>query len=391
MKQNELDCNILRGQYKIGGNLIEFSYGETKILAELGKELDGCEDTLSDMEKQVLHTEYDAVIISHYHADHAGLIGQKHDCPVYMGQGTRNILEAMCLYANTACPDNIKCYENAKPFYIGNIKVTPFLCDHSAFDSYMLLFEAGGKSCIYTGDFRFHGRKPKESLLNKLPKDVDVLIHEGTNLGQNKQCFSERELENKAVTIMKKSDKPVFVFQSGSNIDRLVSFYRASKRSGRIFYEDCYTALLATAAGGKIPHPDAFNDVYAFTPKRLKEERAEMLLRYKNKRGLQRIALNGKYTMTVRPSMLGYVKKLSEKMDLKGSTLIYSIWSGYKEKPDVEKFLTELSAMGAQIITLHTSGHASAEDIELLKKTVCAKEGICVHTEQGKAIPDSKN
>ena len=56
---------------------------------------------------------------------------------------------------------------------------------------------------------------------------------------------------------MRKTDKPVFILQSGSNIDRLVSVYRAAKRSGRILYEDDYTALIASAAGGSIPRPSA--------------------------------------------------------------------------------------------------------------------------------------
>ncbi len=375
----ELKYNVLRGQNKIGENLIEISYGRTNILVELGKSLDGGDEAF---EQEILKKHYSAVVVSHYHEDHAGLIKGKPDCPVYMGQGTYRILKAMGDYHGEEMPNNIKIYGNGQSFDVGNIKVTPYLCDHSAYDSYMLLFEAGGGSILYTGDFRFHGRKDKEKLLAALPKSVDVLIHEGTNLGKNSCTITEAELESKAVEIMKSTDKPVFVLQSGTNIDRLVSIYRASKRSGRITYMDNYTAHIASAAGGNIPRPDVFKDVIAFTPRAVHGKREEMFMKISNKRGLKGIA-NGtkRFTMLVRPSMLGYIKKLLSTAHICGSTLIYSMWKGYKGRDDMAEFLKGMQKLGVNIIDLHTSGHASAEDIELLKQTVNAKQTICVHTE----------
>ena len=188
-----LTYNILRGQDKIGENLIEISYGKTKILVELGKALDG-DNELSDIERRVIETPYDAVIVSHYHADHAGLIGHKKS--VYMGSGAARIIKAMCEYRGKPVPQ-ITAYHNRRAFTVGDIKITPFLCDHSAFDSYMLLFEAGGRSILYTGDFRFHGRKSKDALLTSLPKRVDALIYDGTNIGSDKPCMTESELETR--------------------------------------------------------------------------------------------------------------------------------------------------------------------------------------------------
>lgn len=374
-----LTYNILRGKDKIGENLIEISYGETKILVELGKALDGG-DELSDMEKTVLKTKYDAVVVSHYHADHAGLIEYKKDCPIYIGGGAYRIVGAMCEYHGKQIADNVTTYKNGKTFTVGGIKITPFLCDHSAFDSYMLLFEAGGKSILYTGDFRFHGRKNSGELLSRLPKKVNTLICEGTNVGNTKPCFSESALEEKLVEVMRKSNKPVFVLQSGTNVDRLVSVYRASKRSNRILYEDNYVALIACAAGGKIPRPDVFDDVYAFTPRVLRGKRKDMFFEIENVRGLRHIPKNGRYTMLVRPSMLEYVRKLAKRMDLSGAVLIYSMWSGYKENKETAEFLGVTQSLGIDIVDLHTSGHASAEDIERLKQTVRADEYVSVHT-----------
>lgn len=379
-ERTTLEYIVLRGQDKIGANLIEISYGETKILVELGKSLDGGDEVF---EKEILNKPYSAVVVSHYHEDHAGLIKNKRDCPVYTGQGTYRIIKAMGDYRGEEMPKNIEEYYNGEPFRVGEIKITPFLCDHSAYDSYMLLFEAGGQSILYTGDFRFHGRKDKEKLLAALPKSVDVLIHEGTNIGKNSCTMTEAELEVKAVEIMKSTDNPVFVLQSGTNIDRLVSIYRASKRSGRITYMDNYTSLIAAAAGGSIPRPDVFKDVIAFTPHAVHGKREEMFMEIINKRGLKAIA-NGtkRFTMFVRPSMCEYIKKILSAAHISEATLVYSMWRGYKENDEMAVFLSEMRAFGLKIIDLHTSGHASVEDIELLKRTVNAKETVCVHTEK---------
>lgn len=375
----ELKYNILRGHNKIGENLIEISYGGAIILVELGKSLDGSGEQL---EQEILNKEYSAVVVSHYHEDHAGLIKNKKDCHVYIGGGAYRVLKAMGAYRGEEMPENITQYHDRKSFGFGSIKVTPFLCDHSAYDSYMLLFEAGGQSILYTGDFRFHGRKDSHKLLSELPESVDVLIHEGTNIGKSSCTMTEAELENKAVEIMKSTDGPVFVLQSGTNIDRLVSIYRASKRSGRITYMDNYTSHIAQAAGGSIPRPDVFADVIAFTPRAVHGKRRDMFLEIINKRGLKGIA-NGtkRFTMLVRPSMAEYIKKLVSTAHIEGATLIYSMWNGYKENEDTAAFLNEMKALGVKIVDLHTSGHASTEDIELLKRTVNAKQTVCVHTE----------
>lgn len=377
-----LEYKVVRGRDKIGENLIEVTYGVTKILVELGKALQGGEE-LSDVERAVLQEKYDAVIVSHYHADHAGLIEQKGDCPVFVGTGARRILEAMDAYQGKTLPDNIVSYRNGKPFFVGKIEVTAFLCDHSAFDSYMLLFEAGGKSILYTGDFRLHGRKNGEQLLSRLPQRVDTLISEGTNLGSEKPCFSERELEAHAVELIRSTEKPIFVLQAASNIDRLVSFYRAAKRCGRIFYEDVYAAILAKAAGGKIPRPDVFDDVYAFTPRPVRGRRKDMFFEFEHKRGIAAIASGKSFVMIVRPSMLDYLTKLANKLNLGGAILVYSMWSGYRDHEDVARFLYEAHALGLSERTLHTSGHASAPDLRRLAERVRADEYVVVHTEAG--------
>ena len=43
-------------------------------------------------------------------------------------------------------------------------------------------------------------------------------------------------------------------------------------------------------------------------------------------------------------------------------------------------FLSTVQSLGMNTVDLHTSGHASTEDIERLKQTICADEYVTVHT-----------
>ena len=153
-----LKVNILRGKDKIGENLIEVSDGKTKILLECGVALEPTEKSKL-IETQVLNTEYDAIIITHYHADHSALLKTHLKTKkIFISKGAFNVLE----YCNAISEENKKRIEflkDQKTFSIGEITCKPYLCDHSAFDSYMIEIKKDGENVLYTGDFRSNGRK----------------------------------------------------------------------------------------------------------------------------------------------------------------------------------------------------------------------------------------
>jgi ribonuclease J len=63
----------------------------------------------------------------------------------------------------------------------GPFAITPRLVDHSAFEAYALLVEAGGRRLFYSGDFRAHGRKPGawRRLLDDPPRPVHAHLATG--------------------------------------------------------------------------------------------------------------------------------------------------------------------------------------------------------------------
>ena len=372
-----MEIVIHRGENQIGGNIIEISTDKTRILLDVGRELDEEEVRLPDIDGLFDVPAFDAVFISHYHGDHIGLayyINKR--IPLYLGEASVRIVQASDAYKNTETIHPAGFLVHGKPISIGDITVTPFLCDHSAFDSYMLLCEADGETVLYTGDFRSNGRKSFDRLLHDLPQKIDKLICEGTTLSREGYVpVTEAELEEKAVALFKETSAPIFVLQSSANIDRIVTVYRAAKRTGRIFLQELFMAELATAAGKSIPNP-AFDDVYAFitNPKRY-----DALTKYR-RIGKDGIA-KSRFVMCVRSSMLRYMQSLSEQMNFDGGLLIYSMWSGYRKQPEMEAFLCACEDMGLKVVELHTSGHADADTIKRLIAHVNPTEIIPVHTE----------
>lgn len=378
---------VHRGRNQIGGNIIEVATDKTRILLDVGLELDDEDMKLPDVEGLFRDAAFDAVFISHYHGDHLGLayyIDNK--IPLHMGEASYRIVKAADDYKQIDSVNPSGFLHHRQPIVVGDITVTPFLCDHSAFDSYMLLCEADGEKILYTGDFRSNGRKSFDRLLNALPDKVDKLICEGTTLSRaGCTATSETELEEQAVQEFCSTDGPIFLLQSSTNIDRIVTFYRAAKRSGRIFLQELYMAEVASAAGSSIPTP-AFDDVYAFITN---PSRHDELVKYR-RMGKAQIA-KSKFVMCVRNSMLRYLKGLNELMGFENGLLVYSMWNGYKSKPEMAEFLDACDEMGLRTINIHTSGHADPDTIRMLIEHVRPDEIIPVHTENSAWFDSVKN
>lgn len=373
-----MKIKIHRGQNQIGGNVIEIATEHTRILLDVGQELDENAPPCPEITALLESGNFDAVFLSHYHLDHLGLAySLDKRIPLYMGEACCRIVQAMDQRMGRASIAPTGFLEHDKPIQIGDITVTPYLCDHSAFDSYMLLCDADGERVLYTGDFRANGRKSFSRLLNSLPTKVDKLICEGTTLSRGAfRPVAEAELEEQAVTLFREAEGPVFVLQASTNIDRIVTMYRAAKRSGRVFLEGLPMAAISASIGGSIPNP-AFSDVFVY---KTAYESYEELAKYENRMGKARMEKTP-FVMCLRSSMLSYLKKLSETVSFAGGILVYSMWSGYRQQPQMQAFLEGCEQLGLRLVTLHTSGHADPAAIEALIAHTNPVEILPVHTE----------
>jgi ribonuclease J len=411
----KIKFKIHRGTKEIGGSCVEIWTESTRIVVDFGMPLVNPDKTKFDqrsiqdlkieelIKKGVLPdikglydgTTQTSLILSHAHQDHFGLLKYANKkYPIYLGQATQKLIELTNIFINQDCViSNPQHFESGKSFVIGDIEITPYLMDHSAFDAYAFLIKADGKSLFYSGDFRIHGRKSKvfEWFSHKIEKKVDYLLLEGTTIGRvGGHPLTETDIEKEFVKTFKGNKGINLIYTSGQNIDRLVSIYRACKRTGKILAIDFYIAniLKELAEFGAIPYPSMnFPEIKVFFPYRLSrmisnQGNQQLLYQFKNYK-ITKEQIDNQYdkiVMIVRPSML---KDLSYFKKLEGGIFIYSMWNGYKQEKTTKDFINFLIDKEMTEIQIHTSGHADRDSLKRMVEVLKPKNLVPIHTFEG--------
>lgn len=383
-----MNVRIIKGTNQIGGCITEITCNNTKIIIDYGEDL---EDNTIPFELDGLtkgKSIYDAVFITHSHGDHIGLIDLiNEDIPVYVEEKSLEIHNLTCDFTNkervsrkinTFKINNINDQERVV-FQNEDLKVSFYIGDHSSYNSVMYLIEGEGKKILHTGDFRMHGRRRYAFLksLNKIGK-VDLLITEGTTLTRGNNRFkTEDELKEEAVNVMKQYDQ-VFIMQSSTNIDRLVSFIKAGLLTNHKVVLDLFSRYVIETAN--LPIVVDNKNIFTWIPSKYKYKPYWFKEEYMN------IELSSKffpnYIMLVKESMLNDITLLKKKGSLKNACLIYSMWNGYIEKSEsLRNFLDDCNEMGITILNIHTSGHADKIAMKKLNDICDPNKTVIIHTE----------
>jgi len=385
---------IHRGAAEIGGNCIEVQAAGKSILLDLGAPLMGeafGRDALPSIPGLTDGSNHDllGIVISHPHADHYGLAEHAHpSLPICIGREADKLLRAAKSFGPFgAAFTNVRHYGSRRPFMVGPFRLTPYLADHSAFDSYSFLIEADGKRVFYSGDLRGHGWKKWafENLLNDPPISVDAMVLEGTTLGrdQDEAQVHESDLVDTLTDQIRDTSGLVLAAFSGQNIDRLVSFFKAALKSRRTFVVDLYVAHILRAIGRQtLPDPTS-DALRVYLPHRMKmkivrDGTFDLVEPFKHRRiyphELRRRA--GRLVMTFRPTM---AEDLQRARCLEGAKVIYSMWPGYLDRGNVDlRDWCRDNGVGFDIV--HTSGHASAHDLKRLVSAIRPKALVPIHT-----------
>lgn len=405
---------IHRGTNQIGGTIIEIFTENTHIFIDFGSELSVNPEDSSDYEmiEMINSSPCDAVLFSHYHGDHIGLmhhIPQKDirgkNITLGMGLESRKVLIRI---HKTLANDNYENYEEHKeildilkdrdrwtnfenrvPITIGDFTITPVRVDHSAYDAYMFIIQAEGKTVVHTGDYRVHGRlgcnlfPNLEAALEERNArgKVDILLTEGTMMErQEEKVLTEEELEEKAKEYLSKPEnKCIFLLCSSTNVESMASFCNAANALGRRFYVNYYVYEQIRGyrkTAGKENPKLSFPGTYTFeNPAYINPhlDGGKTQLQYmKDHGGVMMIGTSDAYKLR-----MDYFKD-------ENPLLIYAMWHGYidKEKyPDTydERYGNLVEKW--RYIELHTSGHADVETIEKMITTVSPVQGIIpIHT-----------
>jgi len=421
-----LNITIHRGGHEIGGTCVELSTARTRIIIDFGmplqdtggadfndRNLEGM--SLQDLiAKKVLfdikglyggsNPSVDCVLISHSHKDHYGLLPYVNpDIPVYISKGAYELVNALNEFLPVSKRTTINSpliLRNNQPFEIGDFTISPYLVDHSGFDAmgFLIRETPTGKTILYTGDFRAGGwtRKRYSNFISNPPNRVDCLLMEGTMLAREGGKYpDEPAVVQGVIEAIEKSQNTVIpVYCSGQNIDRIVSLYKAARKTGSLLVVDPYTACMLKVAGRiakSIPQIE-WDNIWVFIAN---YGRGDIYINKISNSSLTDIipslgrkkikaydfgSIKQKALLLMRNTMISVVEKIPQ---IQGSILIYSQWAGYltRDTPDAAKTKAFIRRNNLKIEHIHTSGHATLEILKEFAKKVNPRQIIPIHTQ----------
>ena len=416
---------VQRGTHEIGGSCVEITSGQERLIIDLGLPLmtrDGGElDELAVKSPSIANgilpdvkglyrddkPTVTAVILSHPHLDHYGLMDWVHpDIPIYLSEEAETVIRTgNIFFAPSSVQDKMlqhnRIFKHWAPFTIGPFTITSYLIDHSAFGASSLLIEVDGKRIFYSGDVSGHGRKASlfDHLATNPVENIDVLLLEGTQVGHSHDTGfdSEADVEKAMKDIFSTQKDVSFVISSGSNIDRLESLYLASKEAHKTLVLEIYQFYLLEELKKKFdlalpPQPsDHIRIFYIWkhTTDVVEKLSKELLYEYKPRKIDQDEILAKRQDMVLRLP-LGIMKRIANQLiktrPLTDAHFIYSLWDGYLERDTRFKEFSE--KFGIPITEIHTSGHAYLDDLKRLAEALKPKVIIPMHTLGGDEFKD---
>jgi len=402
----------------------------------------------------------DACFITHAHVDHTGSISFLDETiPLYatpvtaavlravqdtqFGTGPENSVTKFILRPNLGANKHSQrdLIDLTGPKQFTDCRVTPFPVDHSVPGACAYLIEYDGGKLVYTGDLRFHGRMghvTENSIQELAVTRPDAILIEGTNLrgddtfaakepafARRFALWSEQDVETKALEEIQKAHGLVIADFGMKDLDRLMTFRRVARATGRrlaILPRDAYIVRLAQEAGyqegcpeeSKIDLQDPGIVLYikrggsgTYDTEDIEKDWARStILRFagwapdsfdvagkKEKVGQ---VLNGSCPRVVRAAevaahqsdyllSLGYwdIQELCDLRPSEGSLYIHSSAEAFSEEMswDQKRLARWLHLAGMDSVHIHASGHARQEDLFRIVERLAPTHVYPIHTE----------
>ena len=384
---------IHRGTDQIGGCVTEYEYYGWHLFVDYGEELPGGPKTGELLVEGLTHGDLSksALLITHYHGDHIGNITKLPETlPIYMGEVAREIQLVLSNHLKNVIPahqdmlkllQKVLTFKAGRNFTLGPFNIKPVTVDHSAFDAYAFIIEAGGVSAYHTGDFRLHGFRSGKffEMIKQYVGKVEYIICEATNiLRPNATSKSESALQSEFVSLFQEK-KSTVVYLSTTNIDRLFSLYHAALKAGRPFYVDDYQKQMMDVVvnSNSIWTKSSLYQYGKYEPKPLMYHKFDKNRFFVSDSFKEHLDKKG-YVLIARSSER--FDKLLELIPGEKQKVL-SMWDGYV-KEGTEAYNENLAkSLDSEYDYMHTSGHIDMKDLRKLFRLLQPKAIIPIHTD----------
>ncbi len=360
----------------------------------------------------------DAVFLSHAHADHSWHVSLLHPgIPILCGATAKLILQASqetsrgVYYTDfffyrenfvnrSRKPQeerNYKTFRTGDKIKIKDIEVEPIHVDHSIPGAYGFLVHTSEGCIAYSGDLRFHGRRTSMTKhfieACKEAKPIAMLL-EGTNIDDRIGSMSERQVYNKIQKFVNNTKKLCVINFPVRDVDRLNSFLKAAKRSGRrlaVSMKQAYLINLLNKKDKRLKMPSL--DEFAIFLNRTSWGRYEERDYFHWQRPFLKRdnAVKAKEISKKQNKFLIFINffTLKELLDIKpsrGSAFIYSMTEPFNEEMDIDfgRMMNWVDRFKLDIKYAHASGHANGKELKEIVKFVKPSKLFPVHTDRPK-------
>lgn len=380
---------------------------------------------------------FDALLLSHAHADHAQYIHfLRPDIPIFCTEETRIMLEAIEVTGSSPLGDLVShCesftfYENkkgglsrvtrrqkeflrqreyvimepGKGYEIGAFRIMMYPVDHSIPGACGFIINTLNGSLAYTGDLRFHGYHPDWTtrfIDESHRSGIRWLITEGTRIEKD-ELDSEEAVKNDMTRLMGSTKGLVFVEHPIRDLYRVRSIYLAAKDSGREFVVNLKLAYLLRAIGALSPL--SLEDVKILIPRKswgliTRKDLPPHLVKGDYKEW-ERDFLELENAVTYKElseNPQGYVVSMSfwEINQLTDVRPVNAIWITSKCEPfnpemeiDEERKKRWLDHFRIARHSAHASGHASRDELLRAVETLKPEVVFPIHTENPLAFKE---
>ncbi|MCI4339052.1 MAG: MBL fold metallo-hydrolase [Thermoplasmata archaeon] len=353
-------------------------------------------EALMDSDLPYRPPEVHGIFVSHAHADHAGYLKLVDpEIPVYVGAGTRRLLDAI----ETSTPSmkygehDWRIFADRAPVRVGGLEVVPYPVDHSVPFAYGFLIRTSEGTIVYTGDFRQHGPRAADThafLAAAAAESPAALLIEGTRAGPDpRRNLTETGVRDGVDRVLGEGPSLALACTYPRDVDRLRTLYDAARAAERELVVSARTAhLLAEVApmfpSGSVPVVGRSPGLSVYARKKRRNFRWEApylseaigadVLRSRGDRYL--LALD-----------LMHFPELIDLRPPRGSPFIHSMSEPFSEDDVDDRVLHNwLDHFGLAFHQMHASGHASGPELLEIVREVSPTFVYPIHTEHPEAF-----